>query len=141
MPLIEAAGTKVDKISPERLKNSTAPERSWLYGLINAVSVLMIACPCALGLATPVSLVTGIGRGAAAGVLVKHAAALERLAGAGTLLMDKTGTLTAGRPEVVALEPAAGFTAATLLRRPPRPSRRASIPWRGRWSAPPPREA
>ena len=93
-----------------------APERSWLYGLINAVSVLMIACPCALGLATPVSLVTGIGRGAAAGVLVKHAAALERLAGAGTLLMDKTGTLTAGRPEVVALEPAAGFTAATLLR-------------------------
>jgi len=93
-----------------------APERSWLYGLINAVSVLMIACPCALGLATPVSLVTGIGRGAAAGVLVKHAAALERLAGAGTLLMDKTGTLTAGRPEVVALEPAAGFTADTLLR-------------------------
>jgi Cu+-exporting ATPase len=82
-----------------------APERGWLYGLINAVSVLMIACPCALGLATPVSLVTGIGRGASAGVLVKDAAALERLAGADTLLIDKTGTLTEGRPQVVAVEP------------------------------------
>lgn len=82
-----------------------APERGWLYGLINAVSVLMIACPCALGLATPVSLVAGIGRGATAGVLVKHAAALERLAGANTLLIDKTGTLTEGRPQVVAVVP------------------------------------
>ena len=93
-----------------------APERGWLYGLINAVSVLMIACPCALGLATPVSLVTGIGRGAAAGVLVKDAAALERLSGATTLLIDKTGTLTEGRPQVVAVEPAAGFSADELLR-------------------------
>ena len=92
-----------------------APERGWLYGLINAVSVLMIACPCALGLATPVSLVTGIGRGASAGVLVKHAAALERLAGANTLLIDKTGTLTEGRPQVVAVEPSDGFTADELL--------------------------
>ena len=92
-----------------------APDRGWLYGLINAVSVLVIACPCALGLATPVSLVTGIGRGAAAGVLVKQAAALERLAGADTLLIDKTGTLTEGRPRVVAIEPAAGFTADELL--------------------------
>ncbi len=93
-----------------------APDRGWLYGLINAVAVLMIACPCALGLATPVSLVTGIGRGAAAGVLVKHAAALERLAGATTVLIDKTGTLTEGRPQVVALEPAAGWEAGSLLR-------------------------
>jgi Cu+-exporting ATPase len=93
-----------------------APERGWLYGLINAVSVLMIACPCALGLATPVSLVTGIGRGAAAGVLVKDAAAFERLAAADTLLIDKTGTLTEGRPQVVAVEPAGGFTADDLLR-------------------------
>ena len=92
-----------------------APERGWLYGLINAVSVLMIACPCALGLATPVSLVTGIGRGAAAGVLVRDAAALERLAGATTLLIDKTGTLTEGKPRVVALAPAAGFTEVELL--------------------------
>ena len=93
-----------------------APERGWLYGLINAVSVLMIACPCALGLATPVSLVTGIGRGAQAGVLVKDAAALERLSAATTLLIDKTGTLTEGRPQVVAVEPADGFSADELLR-------------------------
>ncbi|HVU25742.1 MAG TPA: copper-translocating P-type ATPase [Opitutus sp.] len=83
-----------------------APERGWLFGLLNAVAVLIIACPCALGLATPVSLVTGIGRGAQAGVLVKDAAALERLAGATTVLIDKTGTLTAGRPEVVSVTPA-----------------------------------
>ncbi len=82
------------------------PGRGWLFGLLNAVAVLIIACPCALGLATPVSLVTGIGRGAQAGVLVKDAAALERLAGANTVLIDKTGTLTAGRPEVIAVAPA-----------------------------------
>jgi len=93
-----------------------APDRGWLYGLINAVSVLIIACPCALGLATPVSLVTGIGRGTRAGVLVKDAAALERLAGATTLLIDKTGTLTEGRPKVVAVAPADGFAEAEVLR-------------------------
>jgi Cu+-exporting ATPase len=93
-----------------------AAEEGWLHGLLNAVAVLIIACPCALGLATPVSLVTGIGRGARAGVLVKDAAALERLAGATTLLIDKTGTLTLGRPQVVALEPAAGFSRDDLLR-------------------------
>jgi Cu+-exporting ATPase len=93
-----------------------ATERGWLYGLINAVAVLIIACPCALGLATPVSLVTGIGRGAQAGVLVKDAAALETLAGATTLLIDKTGTLTEGRPEVVAVEPTVSFSANELLR-------------------------
>ena len=81
------------------------PERGWLLGLLNAVSVLIIACPCALGLATPVSIVTGIGRGAQAGVLVKEAAALERLAHADTLLIDKTGTLTEGRPEVMGVHP------------------------------------
>jgi Cu+-exporting ATPase len=82
-----------------------APASGWLFGLLNAVAVLIIACPCALGLATPVSLVTGIGRGAQAGVLVKDAAALEALAGATTLLIDKTGTLTEGKPQVVAVEP------------------------------------
>ena len=81
------------------------PEPRFLYALLNAVAVLIIACPCALGLATPVSLVTAIGRGAQAGVLVKDAAALERLASANTLLIDKTGTLTEGRPRVVALAP------------------------------------
>ncbi len=92
-----------------------APDRGWLYGLINAVSVLIIACPCALGLATPVSLVTGIGRGAQAGVLVKDAAALEALTHATTLLIDKTGTLTAGRPEVVAIESFETMSADELL--------------------------
>ncbi|MCF3651120.1 copper-translocating P-type ATPase [Synoicihabitans lomoniglobus] len=79
-------------------------DQGWLWGLLNAVAVLVIACPCALGLATPVSIVTGIGRGAQAGVLVKDATALERLAHATTLLIDKTGTLTEGRPRVVAVE-------------------------------------
>ncbi|MCC5021476.1 MAG: cadmium-translocating P-type ATPase [Candidatus Synoicihabitans palmerolidicus] len=76
-------------------------EQGWLWGLLNAVAVLVIACPCALGLATPVSIVTAIGRGAQAGVLVKDATALERLAHATTVLVDKTGTLTEGRPRVV----------------------------------------
>jgi Cu+-exporting ATPase len=88
----------------------------WLHGLINAVTVLIIACPCALGLATPVSLVTGIGRGAQAGVLVKNAAALEALARVDVLLIDKTGTLTEGRPRVAAVAPAAGFSADEVLR-------------------------
>jgi Cu+-exporting ATPase len=91
------------------------PEPRFVHALLNAMAVLIIACPCALGLATPVSLVTGIGRGAQAGVLVKDAAALERLSGATTLLIDKTGTLTAGTPRVVAVTPAAGFDADTLL--------------------------
>ncbi len=91
------------------------PEPRFIHALLNAVAVLIIACPCALGLATPVSLVTGIGRGAQAGVLVKDAAALERLAGATTLLIDKTGTLTLGTPRVVALAPATGFDEAGLL--------------------------
>jgi Cu+-exporting ATPase len=80
------------------------PEPRFLPALLNAVAVLIIACPCALGLATPVSLVTGIGRGAQAGVLVKDAAALGRLASATTLLIDKTGTLTAGMPRVVDIQ-------------------------------------
>ncbi len=91
------------------------PEGAWLDGLVSAVAVLIIACPCALGLATPLSLVTGIGRGAQAGVLVKDAAALEALASADALLIDKTGTLTEGRPEVVAVEPAGGRGADQVL--------------------------
>lgn len=91
------------------------PAPAFIYALLNAVAVLIIACPCALGLATPVSLVTGIGRGAQAGVLVKDAAALESLAHTTTLLIDKTGTLTAGHPEVVGVHPANGFDESTLL--------------------------
>ena len=85
------------------------PAPALIPALVNAVAVLIIACPCALGLATPVSLVTGIGRGAQAGVLVKDAAALERLTAATTVLIDKTGTLTEGKPRIVALRPASPF--------------------------------
>jgi Cu+-exporting ATPase len=85
--------------------------------LLNGVAVLIIACPCALGLATPVSIVTGIGRGARAGILVQDAAALEHLAGTTVLLLDKTGTLTTGRPRVAAVLPAGiGFSPEELLR-------------------------
>jgi Cu+-exporting ATPase len=80
------------------------PAPALIPALVNAVAVLIIACPCALGLATPVSLITGIGRGAQAGVLVKDAAALERLVAATTVLIDKTGTLTEGKPRVVGIE-------------------------------------
>jgi len=91
------------------------PERGWLYGLLNAVSVLIIACPCALGLATPVSLVTAIGRGAKDGILIKDAAALESLSKTTTLLIDKTGTLTEGRPAVVGVHPVGAMKADQLL--------------------------
>jgi Cu+-exporting ATPase len=91
------------------------PAPAILPALVNAVAVLIIACPCALGLATPVALVTGIGRGAQAGVLVKDAAALERLTAATTVLIDKTGTLTEGKPRVVAILPVPGTTEAELL--------------------------
>ncbi|WP_233586934.1 copper-translocating P-type ATPase [Caulobacter sp. 602-1] len=86
------------------------------YALMAAVSVLIIACPCALGLATPISIMVGIGRGARLGVLIKDAEALERLEKIDTLVVDKTGTLTEGRPAVTAVEPAEGFDAARLLR-------------------------
>jgi len=85
------------------------------YGLVAAVSVLIIACPCALGLATPMSIMVGVGRGAQAGVLVRNAEALERMEKIDTLVVDKTGTLTEGRPKVVALIPHAGFDELQVL--------------------------
>jgi len=91
------------------------PAPSLAYALIAAVSVLIIACPCALGLATPMSIMVGIGKGATAGVLIKNAEALERLEKIDTLIVDKTGTLTEGKPRVVAIVPAAGFDESTLL--------------------------
>ena len=91
------------------------PEPAFTYALVNAVAVLVIACPCALGLATPVSVVTGIGRGAQAGILVRNAEALERLQSVDTVLLDKTGTLTEGRPGVSLLVTAAGIEEADLL--------------------------
>ena len=91
------------------------PPPAMAYALVAAVSVLIIACPCALGLATPMSIMVGTGRGAQAGVLIKNAEALERFAAVDTLVVDKTGTLTEGKPKVTALVPAEGVDEADLL--------------------------
>jgi len=92
------------------------PAPALSYGLVSAVAVLIIACPCALGLATPMSIMTATGRGAQAGVLIKNAEALERFAKVDTLIVDKTGTLTVGKPKLIAVLPEAGFEEAEVLR-------------------------
>ncbi|SFN98187.1 Cu+-exporting ATPase [Roseovarius lutimaris] len=92
------------------------PEPALSYGLISAVAVLIIACPCALGLATPMSIMTATGRGAQAGVLIKNAEALERFEKIDTLMVDKTGTLTEGKPRLVAVLPEPGHDEAEVLR-------------------------
>ncbi|MBN8967628.1 MAG: copper-translocating P-type ATPase, partial [Rhizobiales bacterium] len=92
------------------------PEPRLAFGLVAAVSVLIIACPCALGLATPMSIMVGVGRGAQVGVLIKNAEALERMEKIDTLVVDKTGTLTEGKPKVVSIVPSAGFREDELLR-------------------------
>lgn len=92
------------------------PEPRLAHALVNAVAVLIIACPCALGLATPMSIMVGTGRGAEAGVLIRNAEALEILEKVTTLVVDKTGTLTEGKPTLVTIEPVPGMDAPTLLR-------------------------
>lgn len=92
------------------------PSPAFSYGLIAAVSVLIIACPCALGLATPMSIMAGVGRGARAGVLIKNAEALERFEKVDTLVLDKTGTLTEGKPAVVTIQMASNQTEDEVLR-------------------------
>jgi Cu+-exporting ATPase len=92
------------------------PPPRMAHALVNAVAVLIIACPCALGLATPMSIMVAMGRGASLGVLFKNAEAIELLRKVDTLVVDKTGTLTEGKPHLVSVEPAAGFDAGELLR-------------------------
>ncbi|HVS77233.1 MAG TPA: copper-translocating P-type ATPase [Steroidobacteraceae bacterium] len=91
------------------------PAPQLAYALVAAISVLIIACPCALGLATPMSIMVGVGKGATAGVLIKNAEALERFEKIDTLIVDKTGTLTEGKPRVIAVAAVAGFDEATVL--------------------------
>jgi Cu+-exporting ATPase len=91
------------------------PQPRLSHALINAVAVLIIACPCALGLATPMSIMVGTGRGATLGVLVKNAEALELMEKIDTLVVDKTGTLTVGKPRLIAVEPLAGFAEGEVL--------------------------
>jgi len=92
------------------------PQPSWVYGLINAVAVLIIACPCALGLATPMSIMVATGKAAGQGILFRDAAAIEHLRTVDVLIVDKTGTLTAGKPAFDRAAPAAGFSADEVLR-------------------------
>jgi len=92
------------------------PSPRMAHALVNAVAVLIIACPCALGLATPISIMVGVGRGATEGVLIRNAEALERFEKVDTLVVDKTGTLTEGRPRVVTIAPAGGLDEAEVLR-------------------------
>jgi Cu+-exporting ATPase len=92
------------------------PEPRFSYGLVAAVAVLIIACPCALGLATPMSIMVGVGRGAQAGVLIRNAEVLEHMEKVDTLVIDKTGTLTEGKPAVAAIVPAPGYTETEVLR-------------------------
>ena len=92
------------------------PDPSWVYGTINAIAVLIIACPCALGLATPMSIMVATGRGATSGVLFKDAEAIEHLRSIDTLIVDKTGTLTQGKPAFRTVVPAPGFAADEVLR-------------------------
>src|SRR6202023_2562534 len=94
------------------------PEPRLAHAIVNAVAVLIIACPCALGLATPMSIMVAMGKGATLGVLFRNAEAVELMRKVDTLVVDKTGTLTEGKPKLVTVEPADSFPSGELLRLP-----------------------
>ena len=114
--LVRAGGDRGRRAGLRRLDDLGARRPRFAYALLAAVSVLIIACPCALGLATPMSIMVGVGRGAAEGILIRNAEALERLEKVDTLLFDKTGTLTVGRPAVTTIESLGGLAEAEILR-------------------------
>ena len=127
--LVRAGGHLRRDRSPSSPGRCSGRTPALAYALVSAVSVLIIACPCALGLATPMSIMTATGRGAQAGVLIRDAEALERFAKVDTLVVDKTGTLTEGKPELDRRDlPPTGFDEAELLcaRRQPGARLRAS---------------
>ena len=115
----------------------SGPAPQLAYALVAAVTVLIIACPCALGLATPISIMVATGRGAQAGVLVRNAAALERLAAVNTLVVDKTGTLTEGKPALTGVEARRASSSTRCCAWPPRSRPAASIRWPRRSCAAP----
>jgi magnesium-transporting ATPase (P-type) len=117
------------------------PDPKLAHALVVAVAVLIIACPCALGLATPMSIMVGVGRGASLGVLIKNAEALERMEKVDTLVVDKTGTLTEGRPTVTDIVATGRHSEDDLLRLPPGLSAPPNTHWPWRSSRPPRPEA
>jgi cation transport ATPase len=112
------------------------PEPSWVYGLINAVAVLIIACPCALGLATPMSIMVATGKAATQGILFRDAAAIENLRKVDTLIIDKTGTLTEGRPVFEKVLPCTGLKLTNCCDWRPAWTKAVSIPWLPPWWLP-----
>src|SRR5204862_7325018 len=95
---------------------TAGPEPRMAHAIVNAVAVLIIACPCALGLATPMSIMVAMGKGATSGVLFRNAEAIEVMRAVDTLVVDKTGTLTVGKPKLVSVVTVSGFEEKTLLR-------------------------
>ena len=108
------------------------PEPRFTFALVAAVTVLIIACPCALGLATPMAIMVGVGRGAQSGILIRDADALERFERIDTIVLDKTGTLTEGKPKVVSIVAAGGSMKMNCCGCRPASSAAASIRWRWR---------